>query len=147
MGLVGEGDWIAASLSWYFLGMWLPYYPAALLLCGVFLAALASNHNNRVAAIVLSFSVWFALQWIVVIAAFGHQFPVRFDWLGIVSTTMVLLTVLLFSACAVISLASYATGRAVVPRSGMAISLWAMLLSAHLLHVILLFGFWALAAS
>lgn len=147
MSPMAEGDWIAMFLSWYFLGMWLPYYPAALLLCGVFLAALASSDDNRVTAIALSFSAWFALQWIVVIAAFGHQFPVRFDPPGIVVITMVSLTVLLFSACAVISLASYATGRAVVPRSRMATALWAMLLSAHLLHVVLLFGFWALAAS
>jgi hypothetical protein len=147
MMLISEPEWLPALSGFFLLGMLLPYYFYALMVCVGICALLTWNHyEERVAAFVLSFSLWFALQWGVLIALVSRA-PDPSDYRRLIELGIISLTILLFSVCALVSLWLYVMRVPIEPRSKTAIGLGLTLLLAHFLHVIIITFVTALATD
>jgi hypothetical protein len=96
----------------------------------------------RVSAFILSFSAWFAVQWGVLIARWAPDFlqaPAKaHNAEFLLLLAVVALTFVLFFLCAVVSLWWYVSSQPVEPRSRAAMLLGGALMTAHMLHSLLL---------
>ncbi|MCE9523121.1 MAG: hypothetical protein K8S25_11910 [Alphaproteobacteria bacterium] len=137
---IWEGKFLA-NLDWFFfIGMNLRTYPFALAVCVVLCAALAWNaYANRVSAFAFSFSGWFALQWaFALVSLLSGYSDGRFDFFVIGLAVLSFIVFFLFGVCGSVSLWLYVSNKPIEPESAGAFRIGVMLLTAHMLHFLIL---------